>query len=119
MHELSIAVELLEPVLAIAAEHGAERVTALTVRAGALQQIVPESLQLAFRGAAEGTCAEGAELTIEHVAVTARCRRCEQEFEVEDYLFACPGCGVADVGMITGDELTLISVELADPEPAA
>jgi len=118
MHELSIAVEILGPVLACAEEHGAEKVTALTVRAGALQHIVPESLQLAFRAAADGTCAEGAELTIEHVDVTARCRRCEQEFEVEDFLFACPECGVADVEMITGAELTLTSVELADPEPA-
>lgn len=118
MHELSIAVEILEPVLACAAEHGAARVTALTVRAGALQHIVPESLQLAFHGAAEGTCAQGAVLTIEHVAVTARCRRCEQEFEVEDFLFACPDCGVADVETITGDELLLTAVELADPEPA-
>ena len=115
MHEVSLAEQLLPPVLAAAAAHGARRVTAVTVRAGALQQIVPESLRLAFAALSLGTVAEGAVLHIEPETATARCRRCGLEFEVEDYLFACPDCGVADVTTTGGTDLVLLSLELEEP----
>ncbi|MCC7491771.1 MAG: hydrogenase maturation nickel metallochaperone HypA [Fimbriimonadaceae bacterium] len=112
MHEVSLAEQLIGPVLAAAAQYGGERVTAVTVRAGALQQIVPGSLALAFEAVALGTLAEGATLTVETVPVTARCRRCDAEFEVEAFCFLCPTCGVADVATLTGNELLLASLEL-------
>lgn len=112
MHELSLAEQLFPPLLAAAESHGAGRVTAVVVRAGALQQIVPESLAMAFAALAEGTIAEGATLTVETVPVTARCRRCQHEFEVLEFLFVCPDCGVADVATTGGTELVLQSLEL-------
>lgn len=112
MHELSIAEQVLACALETAAQHGAERISSLTVRAGAMQNIVTESLEMAFQAVAEGTIAEGAELLLEHVPVTARCRRCGLEFGVEDAIFVCPTCGIADVEMLTGGELLLMSLEL-------
>lgn len=112
MHELSIAERLLPPVLATAREHGAERVTGLLVRAGRLQQIVPESLELCFRAVSEGTAAEGAKLRLEVTPIRGRCRRCGLEFEVDDFVFVCPSCDVADVETLSGTELLLAAVEL-------
>lgn len=112
MHELSLAEQLLPPLLETAEDHRAGRVTAVVVRAGALQQIVPESLAMAFAAVAAGTIAEGATLTVETVPVTARCRRCQHEFEVQEFLFVCPTCGVADVETTGGTELFLQSLEL-------
>lgn len=111
MHELSLAEMLLEPVLAIAEEHRAT-VTEVVVQAGALQQIVPESLRLAFAALTDGTAAAGATLTIEPVTARGRCRRCELEFDVDDLLWICPDCGLADVTTIAGNELTLVRLEL-------
>lgn len=111
MHELSLAEQLLIPVLETAAAHDA-KVTVVQVEAGALQQIVPRSLITAFQAVSEGTPAEGAELRVETVPVTAKCRRCRLEFEVEDFLFACPDCGIADVETSGGTELILTSLEL-------
>ncbi len=112
MHELSLAGAILPVVLEVAAERGPARVTALTVQAGALQQIVPESLATAFAALAVGTAAEGAALSVETVGVAARCRRCGAEFEVECFVFQCPACHLADVETVRGNELILSSVEL-------
>ncbi|MBI5832623.1 MAG: hydrogenase maturation nickel metallochaperone HypA [Armatimonadetes bacterium] len=111
MHELSLAEAILPSVLAIAEEHRA-RVMSLTIQAGALQMIVAESLAMGFLAVAEGTAAEGARLIVEPVAVTARCRRCELVFGVEDSIFLCPDCHVADAETVTGNELVLLRVEL-------
>lgn len=112
MHEVSIAERLLPPVLAAAEAHGAARVLELVVRAGALQQIVPDSLALAFEVLAQGTLAEGARLRLELVPVTARCRRCDQTFDADDFVFLCPTCGVADCETLSGTELELRRLEL-------
>jgi hydrogenase nickel incorporation protein HypA/HybF len=111
MHELSLAEMLLPAVLEIAAAHHA-RVTEILVRAGALQQIVPDSLAAGVAVLAVGTAAEGATLVVETVPVTARCRRCGHEFEVEDQLYVCPACEGADVETTGGAELILARLEL-------
>ncbi len=112
MHEVSLAEAVLTTALDAAERHGGGRVTALTVRAGALQNVVVVSLQMAFRAVSAGTLAEGAELTVEVEPVTARCRRCGLEFAVEEAVFACPRCAVADVETLSGTELYLMSLEL-------
>ena len=108
---MSIAEELLPPVLSIAEERNA-RVTEVWLQAGEMQGIVPESLEMAFTALSEGTAAEGAILHVEPVKTTARCRRCGREFTVEDAIFLCPDCGVADVQTLTGNELLLTRLEL-------
>jgi hydrogenase nickel incorporation protein HypA/HybF len=113
LHELSLAELLLPPVLALAEEHGA-RVTLVVVQAGELQAIVPDSLRLGFASLAAGTAAEGAELVVEIVPVTARCRRCGGEFVVQEHVYVCPACGVADVETTGGTDLVLTRVELED-----
>ncbi len=113
MHEVSLAAALLPVVLEIAAEHGT-RVAAITVQAGELAGVVPASLELAFRGLAVGTAAEDAALVIETVPVRARCRRCGLEFAVDDVVFLCPVCDVADCETVDGTELLLTRVELSD-----
>lgn len=55
MHELSIALSLVELAAEAAANAGAERVEAVHLRVGALAGVVPEALQFSFAIAARGT----------------------------------------------------------------
>ena len=107
---MAIATELLQQVLAVAAEHGAGRVEEVTVRCGVLRQVVPEALETAFTVIARGTPADGAALKTEEEAAEARCRPCGRLFEcrVDDYL--CPACGQADVEFVRGHQILLTSV---------
>jgi len=112
MHEMSIVESLLTAVFAEAERHGARRVRRVKLRVGKLQQIIPDSLQFCYDIATQGTPAEGSQLDLEEVPITARCRRCGQVFEVEEFLFLCPACHVADVETCTGNELILETLEL-------
>ena len=110
MHEMSIAVSLVEQLQRVAAEHRATRITAVEVECGVLQQIVPEALELAFTAAAVDTVAQGATLNIVAQRLVVRCRSCGTEFaaEIDDYL--CPRCQTADVAVVTGRDIVLKSV---------
>lgn len=119
MHELSIALALLDELNALAAGQGLGRIERVEVEAGARRGIVPEALSLAFAEAARGGVAEGAELALSVLPTQARCRHCGLEFApaVDDY--ACARCGQADVDILSGDEIVLRRVTglLAAEEP--
>ena len=110
MHEMSIAMELLDRLAELTEEHGLERIEALTVTAGVMRGIVPEALELAFETAAKGGSAEGAEPNLEIVDALALCRGCGLRFAPEPSSFLCAGCGEADVEIIQGNEIVLSSI---------
>lgn len=110
MHEMAIAVELVEQLDALAVKHGIEYIESVDVTAGVLRQIVPDALQMAFAAAAEGTCAAGAALNLKIVPASARCRICKHEFLPEPDTYLCVVCNRADVEIIQGNEIVLTSV---------
>ena len=113
MHELSIALALLDQLEALAAERDIERFERIELAAGARRGIVPEALELAFREAAAGGVAADARLELAIVPAWARCRGCGHEFApaIDDYL--CARCGQADVEMLSGDDIVLRRVTCA------
>lgn len=117
MHEMSIAVALLDRVLAEAAKGGLCTVTRLAVEVGALQAVEPELLKEAFSAAALGSLAQGARLDLQMRAAEARCQACSGTFKPTYQSYVCPHCGQADVRIIKGKELYLLSLsgEAADP----
>jgi hydrogenase nickel incorporation protein HypA/HybF len=119
MHEMSIATQLLETVLAVAAENGAAGVEQVEVELGAMRLVVPEVLELAWQVAAEGTLAEGARLKMTDVPIQAKCRDCGRAFAAEIGNFLCPGCGQADVEIVAGDDIILKTVVCRDEEGAS
>ena len=65
MHELSIAVSLVEVACEKAEELSPARVEALHVQVGRLSGVVPDALYFSFDVAARGTVLEGAKLLVE------------------------------------------------------
>ena len=111
MHELGIA----ESIVAIASEHAdGRRVTKVDVKIGHLRQVVPSALSFAFELVAQGTVIEGAELAIEQVPATARCRECGSESRLSEFPAACPRCGGLNVEVVGGEELMVDSLELEE-----
>jgi hydrogenase nickel incorporation protein HypA/HybF len=60
MHEASLAADLVRKAEAVARAEGAERITTVTVRIGALAHVTGEHLAGHFAEAARGSLAEGA-----------------------------------------------------------
>jgi hydrogenase nickel incorporation protein HypA/HybF len=115
MHELSIALSLIE----LASEHarraGAGRITRLNCRVGALLQIEDDLLRDAFEAARPGTPCEAAELSIEKAPLRAQCPRCRRSFVVKDWDWNCPICRAEGEPLDGGDELELVSIEAPAP----
>jgi len=64
MHEQSLMKDLMSKIKAIAGEQSADRVTAVTVRLGALSHISADHFKEHFVEAARGTSAEKARLNV-------------------------------------------------------
>lgn len=113
MHELSIMESALSQVLDRAREAGADRVFEIRLRVGALSGVIPDALQFAFEALADGTAAEGAKLTIEHIPARFWCATCHREFEAPSMLADCPDCHQPSGQLRAGRELELASLEVA------
>ncbi|MGD8684379.1 MAG: hydrogenase maturation nickel metallochaperone HypA [Chloroflexota bacterium] len=67
MHEAGIVDNILDIVVARAAEEGASRITSVHLEAGALARVSEDALRFHWEQLAEGTPAEGASLHVEQV----------------------------------------------------
>ena len=112
MHELSIALALVEQVEEVRLANGGGKVVSVDVKVGQWQLVVPEILSGYFEHLAQGTPLEGAEIRIESVEATACCGDCSWEFTVEDGFLVCPRCGAFGCTLLTGNELNLVGMEL-------
>lgn len=116
MHEMSVAIALLDRILEEAQRGGLGGVTRAKVELGALQSIEPELLREAFGAAAQGSLAQGASLELELGQARARCLACGQVFQPSFRDYSCPGCGKAEVKVESGREMYLLSLS-GDPLP--
>lgn len=118
MHELAICQALLDEVERVARVQRAERVVAVRVRCGALAGVEPGLLQRAYEVARGGTLAAEAALTIEESPVRVHCLRCGSETAARVQRLVCAACGEWRTEVVSGDELTLMSIELITAEGA-
>ncbi len=112
MHELSIAEELARAIGEELRRHPNMRLKSALVRVGALRLIEPATLERCFEAAICDSPLAGAQLHVEQVKASARCRKCDLEFAVEDRWFECPRCGETGSKLLRGDELQLVSLEI-------
>ena len=112
MHELAIAQGILDIALSTAGRHNAASVLGVKVIVGELTGTVTEALEFGFAALAKGTIAENACLSITLIPLTAHCRDCGSQSNIDKYCFACGNCGSHAVEIITGRELKVESVEV-------
>jgi hydrogenase nickel incorporation protein HypA/HybF len=113
MHELSIAMSLIEVACEEAERLGAQRVSALHLRLGALSGVVREALEFSFELAAADTAAAGARLVVEEVPVTVLCPVCAEERRLPSVQrFRCPVCDAPTPDVVGGRELELVAMEV-------
>lgn len=115
MHEVSIAMSLVESVCERAEAEGADKINTVHVRIGAMAGVVRDSLLFAWDLATEGTPAAGAKLAIEHVPLEVFCTLCDATRVIEGpAILECPRCGALTPTIVRGRELQLISMEVSD-----
>ena len=114
MHELSIALSLVDAAEEELRQHAGARVQTVYLKLGLLSGVVRDALEFSYEAACNGTPLEGSRLVIEEVPVMIDCPQCAGPREIVSLQqFQCAVCG--SLGKIVqGRELQLSALEIAD-----
>jgi len=115
MHEMGIAAQVVEIAEAsIPEDMQNAKVECVNLNIGRLAAVVPESLRFCFNIMIENTRLAGAELHISEIPVKALCKDCEHQWIVNTPVFTCPQCDSGALEILSGRELDISSIEIAD-----
>jgi hydrogenase nickel incorporation protein HypA/HybF len=113
LHEITVALSLLEGVETTALEQGIDRVSAVHVRLGALSGVVRDALEFSWDVATARTIAEGSRLCIEEIPLVVFCERCGGERAPRfGSGLLCPECGTPSPRIVRGREMLLVAMEV-------
>jgi hydrogenase nickel incorporation protein HypA/HybF len=119
MHELSIALSMIEMATEESQRRGGAKVNALHVKLGPLSGVVKDALLFSYEVASNGTMLEGSHLVIEDVPVVIYCSECQAEQRLESIQrFCCPVCGTLSSEVVRGRELEFVAMEIEEKEVA-
>lgn len=115
MHELSIAISILDAASEEARRHGAARVLAVHLRLGPLSGVIKEALCSAYELARDGSLLADTPLLIEDVPVVGHCPACRRDRPVVSIQeMCCAACGRPISRIISGRELEITALEIAE-----
>ena len=114
MHELSIALSIVEAVEEEAARHPGQ-VAAVHLRLGPLAGVIKEALFSAFELACEGSTLTGARLVVEDVPIVGFCPSCKTNQPVASMQWmCCSKCETPVSEVVQGRELEVRALEMHD-----
>ena len=117
MHEMGIAQQIIDIAAAsIPAGMTVARVERVNLKIGRLSAVVPESLRFCFEIVSQDTPLAGAELAIEETPILARCKDCGARWTIEEPVFTCKDCNSGRLEILSGRELDIVSIEVAEEE---
>ena len=116
MHELSIAMSIIDIASEESRARGDAAILAVHVKIGRMSGVVIDALRSAFDIAREDTVLADAALVIEDVPVMLHCLKCDGEQLADSIQSLCCGvCGTISPKITRGCELEVVAVEL-EPE---
>jgi hydrogenase nickel incorporation protein HypA/HybF len=114
MHELSIAMSILDLAQEEADRNGGATVAAIHLKIGPLSGVVPQALESAYELAREQTPFEHCRLIIEDVPIAVYCAKCQAERPVRSVQwFCCAECDTPASEVLRGRELLVTALELS------
>lgn len=109
MHEMSLALSIVDLVSERAKSEGGTRVNQVEVEVGILAGVLVDSLVFCFEAASKGTIVADAVLKISETNGEGRCHNCEKIFPLTSLMNHCPFCNDYMVSIIKGDGLRVLS----------
>jgi len=115
MHELSIAMSIVEMAEEESDHRGGARVNAVHLKLGRLAGVVREALLSSYELACEGTGVQGSRLIIEEVPIVVYCPKCDTPRAIDSLQwFVCPECQSPVSEVIHGRELEVFALEIQE-----
>lgn len=114
MHELSIALSIVDGVLEEAARHGEQQVEVVHLRLGHLSGVDKDALLFSYRVACEDTPLAHSRLEIDDIPIVIYCPKCRADRPTGGFLnLRCGDCGSPGERIVHGEEMEIIGLELA------
>jgi len=114
MHELSMALSIIDKVAREVDKNNVGKVTGIALEIGTLSGIDAEALKFALTFAAKNTVMESAKVTIVHTEGLGRCYHCNQDFRMAEIWTPCPVCNIPAGRILNGEELKFLSLTVND-----
>jgi hydrogenase nickel incorporation protein HypA/HybF len=115
MHELSIAMSIVELAEEEIERRGNIQIKTVHLKLGALSGVVKEALLASFEMACEGTSLAGSRLVVEDVPVIVFCSTCQARRPVSSIqLFCCAECGSPTGEIVEGKEIEVVALEIEE-----
>jgi hydrogenase nickel incorporation protein HypA/HybF len=112
MHELSIAMSIVEMAQEEGERHGGQ-VSVVHVKIGPLSGVVKNALLSSYEMASCDTPLHGSQLVVEEVPVVIYCAHCQAERTLSSMQwFCCSVCGTPSNEVLHGRELEVVSLEI-------
>jgi hydrogenase nickel incorporation protein HypA/HybF len=113
MHELSIAMSIIEIAEEESERRGGLQIAAVHLRLGSLAGVVKSALLSSYEIARENTLLGASQLLIEDVPGVVYCGACRAPRPVQtSEWFCCPECGGIASEIVQGKELEIVSLEV-------
>jgi len=112
MHEMSLALNIMDIVAAKAKDERAEKINTIEIDVGSLAGVQCDSLQFCMEAACKGTLAEQAEILIHELAALGHCEDCGHEFQPDFFFTRCSNCNGYRVKITQGKELKIRSINI-------
>jgi len=110
MHELSIAMGIVDIASDHAHKNNASQVVEIEIEVGSLSGIVIEALDFAMEAAIQNSICDRAQWKIVEVPAIAICPETKKEYPIKDLHSKCPFCEKYGHDLISGRELRVKSL---------
>ena len=115
MHELSIAMSIVEMAQEEAELRGNVHIQAVHLRLGLLSGVVKDALLSSYEMACAATTLEGSRLIIDEIPVEIYCANCRTQRLVHSIqCFCCAECGTPSAQVTRGKELEVFALEIRE-----
>jgi len=115
MHELSIALSIVEMATEESNKRGGAKVDAVHLKLGRLSGVVQDALLFSWEVACQGTTLENSRLEITEIPVRVHCENCKTDQTLEAINnFSCPVCSAPTPKILQGRELEVTALEIIE-----
>ena len=115
MHELSIALSIVEMATEESEKRGGAKVDAVYLKLGKLSGVVKDALLFSWEIACQGTTLENSRLEIMEIPVVAHCENCKTDQTLAEINnFSCPVCNAPTPEVLQGSELEVTALEIIE-----
>ena len=114
MHEMSLALSIVDLAVETAGKEGGDRVSEVEIEVGNMAGVMVDALRFCLEAAARTTIVEGAAFNLVESNATGECPSCRKKFTTDSFYAVCPDCGQGGIAVSGGQDLKIISLTIED-----